>query len=144
MTVPELNSRELRRFGLTTGAILIGLFGLLFPWWLDLSIWKPWIAGWTSIPPWPWVVGGGLWLWAITAPQTMRPLYKGWMMVGQVLGWINTRIILGLLFFVVFTPTALIMRLLGKDPMRSRLEAPDGSYRIPSSPKSSDHLERPF
>ncbi|MCK7580737.1 MAG: SxtJ family membrane protein [Chromatiales bacterium] len=79
-------------------------------------------------PLWPltapnlyWLGGAGAWLLAaLVVPRALAPLNRGWIAFGHVLGWINARIILGLVFFVVVTPTGLIMRLLGKDLLRMR------------------------
>ena len=46
-TIPELDRKGLRQFGIVTGGILAGLFGLFFPWLLE-----------HSYPYWPWIVGG--------------------------------------------------------------------------------------
>jgi len=45
----------------------------------------------------------------------LKPVYAAWMSFASVLGWINTRIILAILFYLVLTPMGLAMRLLGVD-----------------------------
>ncbi len=77
------NKKELREFGFITGAIAAVLFGLLLPWLFD-----------HELPRWPWIVAGILWVWALLLPTTLLPVYRGWIAIGHVLGWINTRIIL--------------------------------------------------
>jgi len=130
--IPEPDKKGLRSFGLTTGAILIALFGLFLPWLFE-----------HAFPVWPWVVAGVLAVWALTVPLTLRPVYRGWMVVGHVLGWVNTRIILGILFYLVFLPAGLLMRALGKDPMARRFTA-DRSYRVQSAEHPRDQFERPY
>jgi len=49
--------------------------------------------------------------------------------LGHVLGWINARIILGIVFFVVVMPIGLVMRLFGKDFLRMRPNRA-GSYWV--------------
>jgi hypothetical protein len=66
--IPELDARGLRKFGLTTGAIVAVLFGALIPWAFGLHY-----------PKWPWVLAGVLGLWALAAPATLHPVYLGWM-----------------------------------------------------------------
>ena len=61
-----------------------------------------------------------------------------------MLGWINTRIILSLVFFAVFLPYGVVLRLLGKDPMARRLDENIDSYRVHSNAASRDKMERPF
>ena len=77
---------------------------------------------------------------AVLIPKTFG---KFWMKLAGVLGFINTRILLGLAFYVLFTPWAIIMKLTGKDPLRR--SKTDGSYWIPrTKPRAHDHFERLF
>jgi hypothetical protein len=66
------------------------------------------------------------------------------MTLGHVLGWINTKIILGVVFYGLFTPMGLVMRLLGNDPMRQRLEPEAASYRVVRQARPSAHMTRQF
>ena len=122
-----------RAFGLTTGAIVTGLFGLVIPWLFGLAY-----------PLWPWVLGGTLGLWALLLPTTLRPVYTVWMKFGQVMNWINTRLILGMLFYGIFLPFGMVLRLLGKDPMHRELNKSLATYRVASHNDSKDNVERPF
>jgi len=131
--LPPPDRRQLRTFGLTTGAIVVALFGLLLPWLLSYA--------W---PLWPWVVAGILGGLGLVAPMLLAPVYKGWMKFGHVMGAINTRIILGLFFYLIVTPMGLFMRLFRWDPMRRRTTAASTSHRVPSHVKPKQHMERPF
>jgi hypothetical protein len=62
---------------------------------------------------------------ALAWPRSLTQVYRLWMSVGEVLGWINSRIILGALFYLLFTPLGLCMRLRGKDSMRRTLAPED-------------------
>jgi len=128
-----MNKQELRNFGLTTGAIVAILFGLLLPWLFN-----------RACPVWPWVVATVLWAWALMLPATLKPVYIGWMKVGHILGWINTRIILGIMFYTVFFLVGLFMKVIGNDPMSRRIDKSVTSYRVPSRPPNKHHVERPF
>jgi hypothetical protein len=66
------------------------------------------------------------------------------MALGTVLGWINTRIILGAVFFLVVTPIGAVRRLLGKDPMGKKLKSDVDSYRVLRKPRSASHLTRQY
>jgi hypothetical protein len=66
------------------------------------------------------------------------------MRIGHALGWINTRIILGLMFYTVFFIIAMSMKLLGKDPMSRKIDKTLNSYRVCSEKRARDHLEKPF
>lgn len=116
-TTPPASRRQLREFGL-----LIGLaFPLLLGWLLPalhgapFRIWTLWVA----IPA---LVLG------LLAPRLLARPYQGWMALGHGLGWVNSHIILGAVFVVVLQPIALLMRLLGYDPLRRR-RRPASSYR---------------
>jgi hypothetical protein len=91
---------------------------------------------------WPWLLAAGLVLVSLTVPKALGPLNRAWMFLGHILGWINTRIILGIVFLLIFTPTALVFRLLGKDPMRRSFAAGDKSYRLGSRQPKPENLNR--
>jgi len=131
--IQTLDKRGYRKFGLTTGAIIIGLFGLLIPWLFNLNYVK-----------WPWILGGVLLLWALLLPATLKPVYIGWMKFGNVMNWINTRIILGILFYGIFLPIGVIMRLFGKDPMHRKPDSGLSSYRVTSEHDDKNNVERPY
>lgn len=134
MNIPTLDNLGLRKFGLTTGAIIVVLFAFFFPWVFDVA----------AMPVWPWIAAGILWVSALLMPSVLRPVYVTWMKIGHVLGWINTRIILGVLFYVLVFPMGLIMRLFGKDPMARKMSKSISSYRIESVSEPKDRLEKPY
>lgn len=123
----------LRQFGLILALILAVLSGAVPLWWLH----KP--------PLLPVMIAVAiLLLWSLLLPATLKPLYKLWMALGEVLGWINTRIILGIVFLGLFFPISLLLKLLGKDPMRRLGNDKLTTYRIPSHQQSREHFERPY
>jgi hypothetical protein len=128
-----LDARGLRRFGLTTAAILVALFGVALPWLLE----RPW-------PVWPWIVGGVLCVWALVLPSTLDGVYRGWMWIGILLGRVMTPIVMSLLFFVVILPIALGMKLARRDPMRRHIDRAVTTYRIASAKTPAAQLEKPF
>ena len=134
MEIPELDNAGLRKFGLTTGAIIVALFALFFPWFFDKPI----------MPVWPWIIAAVLWLPALLFPAVLNPVYTIWMKVGHVLGWINTRVILGVLFYVMILPIGIIMRLFGNDPMARKKDESATSYRIQSVSEAKDRMEKPY
>lgn len=130
--IPELDASGLRQFGLTTGAIVAVLFGVVFPYFLDLS--------W---PLWPWIVFAVLGIWAIIAPTSLGPVYRGWMRFGMLLSKITTPLIMTLLFVIAIFPGALLMRLFRKDPMRRSFDDSE-SYRVKAKQPSVENLEKPY
>lgn len=131
--IPELDRKGLRQFGLITGGIVAGLFGLFFPWLLQ-----------RALPLWPWVVFGILALWSVGAPRTLRHVYRTWMRFGLLISRITTPVVLGIVYFGVISPMALVMRVAGRDPMARRFDKKIQSYRIPSRKVTREHMEKPF
>lgn len=123
---------QLRSFGLLTSAIVAVLFGLLLPWLFDYA--------W---PSWPWILAALLAGLGLIAPRLLAPIHRGWMKFGHIMGFINSRLILGLMFYLMITPTGAFMRLFGWDPMRRRLGV-GTSYRVPSRDRPVKHMERPY
>jgi hypothetical protein len=93
----------------------------------------------------PLISGGGLRLWAIvpavaflvaalTFPRVLTPLNRLWMRFGLLLHRIVSPVVLGIMFFGVITPMGVIMRMLGKDPLRLRLDKAAASYWIERTP----------
>ena len=132
-TIPELDRSGLRNFGLITGGIFAGLFGVAFPWLLE----KP-------IPLWPWGLAAALAAWAVVAPSSLRPVYRLWMRFGLLLNRITTPIILGVVFFLIITPAGFLMRLVGKDPMARTLDRKARSYRVSSFKAPKENMEKPY
>lgn len=128
-----MDKKTLREFGIVTGAIVAGLFGLLLPWLLD-----------RSYPLWPWYVLVIMASVGVIMPMALSPVYKVWMRFGLVMGWINTRLILGLIFYILFTPIAVLLKVLGKDPMHRKLDHEVQSYRVESKSSPREHMEKPF
>ena len=132
-TIETLDAAGYRKFGLITGAIVVVLFGLAIPWLFSLNF-----------PRWPWIFAAVLGSWASLLPNTLKPVYIGWMKFGNMMNWINTRIILGIVFYGLILPFGVVMRLFGNDPMKRKLDASVGSYRVPINNDSKDNVEHPY
>lgn len=130
--IPELDRKGLREFGLVTGGILVGLFGLLLPWLLG-----------RDFPRWPWIVMAVLAVWSLVAPLSLRHVYRVWMRFGLLMGRITTPLILGIVFFGVVTPMGLVRRAFGGDAMARRFSDAQ-SYRVASRQAPTKNLEKPF
>ncbi len=124
--------KELRQFGLLVGAVftVIGLWPLVFRG-EPLRLWAIGIGGLLI------VCGGAL-------PSVLAPIHKGWMWVGHILGWINTRILLGIVFYALLTPIGLVFRLMGKDTMRQAFAESSTTYRVVRSPRPHSHMKYQF
>ena len=104
-----ISKKQLREFGLLTGfgfPLIIGwlipaMYGHIF------SFWTLWL--------------GLIFLFLGTIkPTTLYYPYKVWMKMGLILGWINSRLILGLIFLFVLQPIAIIMKLFGHNPLKTK------------------------
>ena len=79
-------------------------------------------------------------------PEALRPTYWLLMKVAHALGWFNTRLILIVLFYLVFTPIGLVLRLFGKDLLNRKIDPEAKSYWIPrpKEPFDEKRYERQF
>jgi Saxitoxin biosynthesis operon protein SxtJ len=127
-----ITSKQLRSFGFTVG----GIFALI-------ALWPVMVRG--EDPRW-WaiVVAACLLVPAVVFPKSLVWVYKGWMAIGHVMGWINTRIILGVVFYVIVTPIGMFRRWLGRDPMGRQLRPDLDSYRITRKPRPASHLTKQY
>lgn len=132
MRQTKVDKKQLRSFGLIVG----GLFVLIGMW--PLAFRGEAVRLWAMVP------GSILLIQAALLPSSLQPFHRAWMFIGHILGWVNTRIILGILFYGVFTPTGLIIRLFGNDPMRRRYDPNAATYRINRSARASTHVKNQF
>jgi len=126
----NITKKELREFGLVTSGLFIIFFGLLIPW-----IWN------FQWPIWPWIIAFTLSPLALVAPKVLKPVYIVWIRFAEILGWINTRIILTLIFFLIFLPFGLVMRIFN-DPMSRKLDEKIKTYRIQSRQPKNENMEK--
>jgi hypothetical protein len=66
------------------------------------------------------------------------------MALGHALGWVNTRILLTVVFYLLFTPVAWLMHLLKNDPLNRRYDAAASSYRVARSTRPAEHMRQQF
>ncbi|MBF0239013.1 MAG: hypothetical protein HQM12_15025 [SAR324 cluster bacterium] len=94
-----------------------------------------------------WFIGVALALMFVTLflPQVLSPIYKIWMKFGDILGWINSHILLSLIYYGLFTPTGLIMKLLGKDPILKKKNSNTTSYwKVKDNPDFKETMKFQF
>ncbi len=124
---------DLRKFGLTVG-IVLSLLGILF---LILS--KPSFL-YFLIP------GILLILLGLVIPQILRPLNKVWMTFALLMGWIMTRVILSILFYLGLTAISFLAKLFRKKFLELKIDKSKKTYWIKRENKkiTSADLERQF
>lgn len=131
--IPKLDRQGLRNFGLMMAGFLATIFGVIIP-----------LIRRHESPLWIWAIAIFFVTFALVAPNFLNPVYQVWMRFGLTLGWVETRIVLGLVFYVMMLPMGVVMRLLGNDPLRRDLQKRDASYRVLSKLRTKESLERPF
>jgi len=85
----------------------------------------------------PLVTGSVLFAVALLRPRLLRPLNRAWTKLGTVMGRVVNPVVMSALFFLVITPAGVILRLLGKDPLRLRTALSASTYWIESDPQRS-------
>ena len=95
---------------------------------------------------WAVVISGLFLLLAAFVPHVLAPANRLWTKFGLLLHNIVSPIALGILFFLVVTPTGLLLRLFGKDPLRLRFDPAAASYWIKRDPPgpAADSLNNQF
>ncbi len=121
-----ISNKQLREFGL--------LIGFGFP--IFIGFLLPLIAGhkfrlWTVFLGIPFLTIGTL------KPYLLYYPYKGWMKLGECLGWINSRLILGFIFIVIVQTIAVFMKLFNYDPLKKKFNS-EKSYREFKNSKEID------
>jgi hypothetical protein len=95
------SKKDLRKFGLTVGSVLIIIASMLFYFEKSSAIYFA-------------VIGGLLFVSGLILPQTLKPFNKIWMGLAIILGFFMSRLILTVFFYFVVTPISFIAKLFGK------------------------------
>ena len=103
----NITKKKLREFGL-----IIGLGFPLFVGWILPLIWGHLFRPWTLWIGFPFLII------SFVRPILLYLPYIGWMSLGKGLGWLNSRLVLGIVYLLVLLPIAIIMRVFGHDPLR--------------------------
>jgi hypothetical protein len=120
--------KDLRKFGLTDGAVLL-IIGIIL-----------YLTGKTLFL----IFGGAgtlLILLAFIYPKALKPANKLWMMLAILMGWFMSRVILAILFYLVVTPTALLLKIIGKDFLKLRADKNVKSYWEKRDNKIAEKLD---
>ena len=125
--------RDLRNFGITFGVIL-GLIGGAL-WWKGKDTYTLFL-----------ILSCAFFFLGFVLPGVLKPLQKAWMAFAVVLGFFMTKVILSILFYLVFTAIGLGGRLFGKQFLNLKMDSSKTSYWIKrkSQPFDKAHYERQF
>jgi hypothetical protein len=113
---PEINARMLRQFA-----------GLWLVFWTALAVWqlgqgRPARAGVLV------VIALVLGVVGLLKPEAIRVVFGAVSAITRPIGLVMSRIVLALAYYGLFTPLAMVFRLMGRDPLSRKRRAETGSY----------------
>nr|WP_136252435.1 SxtJ family membrane protein [Ningiella ruwaisensis] len=133
--LPMVNKSDtdaLQSFALTMAIAFPFVFMGLIPWLFSLSV-----------PLWPALLTLVLMLLHIVRPGALYPIYVLWMFIASVLGWLNTKVILGIAYVFLIVPTGIVMQLLGKLQYQKRVNK-KSTWVKRETPPTAKNLKEPF
>ena len=112
------SKKQLREFGYVIGLGFPIILGWFIPFLLrhEFRSWTLWIGLPSTIL-------------ALLSPMLLYWPYKAWMALGHLLGWLNSHIILGVVYIIILQPISIFMKALGHDPLRRKQNSGQESYR---------------
>ncbi len=126
MSLNSTDTKAIRKFGL----IALIFFGCLSA----LGLWRE-----KSLPFYLFGLLSALGLGFILIPNSLKPVYVGWLKTAHFIGRVVTTLILALAYYLVVTPSALIKRLFGGAPLPVKPDKKSSSYWVtraePAQPK---------
>lgn len=115
----NLSGKNLRKFGLFVGGIFL-LIGLYMEYRHIDTEWRYVFVG----------VGVMLMVLGATYPQSLKYVYRFWMGIAFTVGWLVSRVLLAVIYYLVVTPIGLIMKLLGKNPVAMHFDREAESHWV--------------
>ena len=123
--------RELRSFALLVGSAFVVIAAIIY-----------WRSGNVLLLSLFAVLGGALSLSGLVIPGTLGPVHAAWMRFAVLLSRVTTPILMGVIYFVVLTPTGLLMRAFGRNPLGARSR--DTAWVARPAGSRTSVLERQF
>ncbi len=108
-----------------------------------IGVW-PLIVHNTSLRRWPLFVASALLLFAFVRPALLKPIYILWNTLAESMAWLNTKILLSVIFFTLFTPLGIVRRKFGQDPLNRQFDPHASTYRAIRPARPTSHLTRQF
>jgi len=131
MTKKKIVNKE-RSFGISVGLVLTLIAAIL--WWRG-RVGRAEILG---------AVGLFLLVCGLVYPPVLKWPSAAWWRFALALGYVNARILLSVLFFVLLTPLSFLWRLTGKDPLQRRRDKFPGWTPVPVRYRNRKHYEQMF
>jgi hypothetical protein len=131
----EVKAGSDRNFGLVVGGVLV-----------MIAAYRLYVGGSTTLVTIVALLGIALIAAALTAPAMLAPANRLWFRLGMLLHKVTNPILLGAIFAIAFVPTGVLMRALGRDPLRLKPEPDAPTYWIPrhKSGSTPESLRQPF
>ena len=125
--------KELRKFGITMGAVFVVIGGLL--WWRGKDYYLYFLG-----------LSAAFFFFGLAIPSLLKPIHKFWMALAVLMSWVMTRVILCILFYLGITPMSFLANLFGKDFLGLKFgKNINSSYWIPKEKtKNKSDYERQF
>lgn len=126
MNWKDASHKEIRKFGFIFTAVFCGIAAV--NWALhQFLISRPALI--------PWYIFGTIGIAVLiinllNLRPVLRGIYIGWMTFAHVMGWIMTRLILGLFYYVVMTPVGFLMRTFGHDALQLKKKPADSYWDV--------------
>ena len=129
----DTSDRALQRFGWTVGGVLLGVALVLV-----------WRAGGalSAVSGGLGLVGAWLVLQGSLAPAVLRTAHRAWMGLAFAMGWVMTRVLLGLVYYGLITPVGVVRRTFGRSPVLTHPDPAAESYWIPKETPPAPERER--
>lgn len=121
-----------RSFGLSVGGVCLGI-----------ALWTAW-RGRTTLATVLAIVGAVLIVAGAAAPSLLALPSRWWYRLAHALGWVNTRVLLTLMFLLIVIPVGLLLRLIGREPLARRRKAFPGWQEAPARYRDPQHYLRMY
>jgi hypothetical protein len=121
-----------RSFGVSVGGVLVVI--ALALWWRGRAGRAEVLGG----------IGAVLLFFGLVQPKLLKWPSAAWWRFSRVLGYVNARILLTLLFSLLLVPVSLLWRAIGKDPLSRRRDKFEGWTPYPARYRDRTHFERMF
>jgi hypothetical protein len=127
------STRMLRQFA----GLCLAIFG-------GLALWRVWHGatglGTVLLAAAAVLIGLG----GLVMPAAIRPVYSAWMIAAFPIGWTVSKVILGAMLYLVFTPVAVWFRITGRDPLRLRRQNQSSWWQSKPTAKTADEYLRQY
>ncbi len=112
----------------------LAAFAWLMPLFVALVAALAWSGGARDVATWIALGGGALSIALLVVHPLRRPVHRAWMVAAYPVGWLVTHVVLLAIWLLVATPTALVLRALGRDPMQRRIDRDAATYWVRRTP----------